>query len=159
MLYELVHIRRGLRGDQASRMSYRGLVWIRFQITSHNHGARAVPLALWILNLPTAGNRYHALFAFSAAVSLAMLTMPNRPVAGNRSDTFTAVARGVAMKLIVVISSSAWGGSVRIYRRSKSSDCRANGGRRMWMKATKGEVVYATKTNGIKAKRAAIMCK
>jgi hypothetical protein len=147
---------KGIDGLVSGYHSYLATVRL-FQMESHTHGAFAVPLDFWTLKLPTAGNMYHFLVALSAAVSLARFTMPNRLLTDVRSDILTVLRRGLAMKLIVVTSSSVCGGRVRIYRRSISSDCRAKGGRRMWMKVTNGEVVYATNTNGTMAERAASM--
>lgn len=124
---------------------------------SHTHGARLTVLELGCaLKSATARNMYHFLVAFSAAVSLARLTMPSLRLTGRRSESFTLLARGLAMKLIDVTSSSVSGGSFRTKRRSMSSDCRAKGGMRMWTKETKGEVVYATKSSGITAESVAV---
>lgn len=125
---------------------------------SHTHDARVTVLELgWALKLPTARNMYHLLAAFSALVSLAKLTIPSLLFTRYRSSSLTLLARGLAMKLMEVTSSSVVGGSVRTNRRSMSSDCRANGGMRMWMKETKGDVVYATKTSGTMAERVAVL--
>lgn len=128
---------------------------IAFRMLSQTHGARVAVLP-WALKSPTARNRYHFLAAFSADVSRARFTMPNLRDTGRRSDSLTRLTRGLAMKLMVVMSSSVFAGIARANRRSMSSDCRATGGRRMWMKDTKGEVVYATKTRGMMAESVAV---
>lgn len=83
--------------------------------------------------------------------------MPSFLLAGFRSETGTLLRRGLAMKLIVVTSSVVvLGDMVWTNLRRASSDCLANGGRRMWIKETNGEVVYATKTRGTRAEAVAV---
>ncbi|KAJ3566955.1 hypothetical protein NPX13_g6945 [Xylaria arbuscula] len=99
---------------------------------------------------------YHFLLAFSAVVSRTMFTRPNRSLTGLSSDNLTRLVRGLAMKLIVLISNRKsfllWS---RTYFMVASTVCTAKGGTRILTKVTKGEVIYATNATGATAQKAA----